>query len=174
MLVRREALLRAGGLAAIRSALIDDCALAALMKRHGPIWLGLTEEVHSNRAYPAVGDIRRMVARSAYAQLRYSPHYLAATLAGMALVYLTPPLTALFAAGAAQWIGVAAWMLMAFAFLPSLRLYSLAPVWALALPMIAAMYMVFTMDSALQHWRGRGGAWKGRFQAAISRGAHNR
>ncbi len=174
MLVRRDPLLRAGGLAAIRDALIDDCALAMLMKGQGPIWLGLTEKIRSHRAYPALGDIRRMVARSAYAQLRYSPLRLAATLAAMALVYLTPPLTALCTVGAARWVGVAAWALMAFAFQPTLRLYALRPIWSLALPLIAGMYMVFTTDSALQHWRGRGGAWKGRFQAAESRGAHNR
>ena len=73
MLLRADALRQAGGIAVIRSALIDDCALARLMKAQGPIWLGLTERVHSIRAYPAVGDIRHMVARSAYAQLRYSP-----------------------------------------------------------------------------------------------------
>ncbi len=77
MLVRRERLRAAGGLAAIRDALIDDCALAKLLKSHGPISITLTDRVHSIRAYPAVGDIRRMVSRTAYAQLRYSPLLLA-------------------------------------------------------------------------------------------------
>ena len=96
MLVRREALSRAGGLESIRGALIDDCALGALMKRQGPIWLGLTERVVSLRPYPSFHDIRRMVVRSAFAELRYSPLRLVGTLAGMALTYLAPPLLAIF------------------------------------------------------------------------------
>jgi hypothetical protein len=107
-----------------------------------------------------------MVSRSAYAELRYSPWRLAGTLAGMALIYLAPPLLAIFAHGAARWLGLAAWLAMALAFQPMLRLYRRSPLWGLALPAIAAIYTGFTFDSALQHWRGRGGAWKGRFQAA--------
>ena len=102
MLARRETLAAAGGLEALRGALIDDCALGALMKRQGPIWLGLTESVHSLRAYPAFADIRRMVARSAFAELRYSPLRLAGAVAGMALVYLAPPFLAIFAHGPAE------------------------------------------------------------------------
>jgi hopene-associated glycosyltransferase HpnB len=165
MLVRRKALAKAGGLPAIRNALIDDCALAALLKREGPIWLGLTERVESLRPYPAIDDIRRMVARSAYAELRYSPLRLAGTLLGMALTYLAPPLLALFAEGPARYLGIVTWILMAAAFMPMLRLYRRSPLWGFALPLIAAFYTAFTVDSALQHWRGRGGAWKGRFQA---------
>ena len=83
MLVRADVLRRAGGIEVIRGALIDDCALAKALKVHGPIWLGLTDRVHSIRPYPAFADIRRMVARSAYAQLRYSPVLLLGTVAGM-------------------------------------------------------------------------------------------
>jgi hopene-associated glycosyltransferase HpnB len=168
MLVARTALQAAGGIGAIRDALIDDCALAKKLKRQGPIWLGLTERVHSIRAYPAVGDIRRMVARSAYAQLRYSRWLLAATLCGLALTYLAPVALALFAHGAAQGLGLAAWLAMALAFRPTLRLYRRSPLWGLALPAIAAIYMAFTLDSAYQHARGRGGMWKGRPQANLS------
>ena len=105
MLVRRDALRDAGGMAAIRGALIDDCALAKVLKAHGPIWLGLTERVHSLRAYPAVGDVRHMVSRTAYAQLRYSPVLLAGTVFGLALTYLAPVGFALFAASPARWLG---------------------------------------------------------------------
>jgi hopene-associated glycosyltransferase HpnB len=168
MLVRREALQRAGGLAAIRGALIDDCALATVLKRHGPISIALTERVHSTRAYPAVGDIRRMVSRTAYAQLRYSPLYLAGTVVGLALTYLAPVGLALFASGVPQFIGIFVWLLMAFAFRRTLRFYGLSNLWAPALPAIAAMYMAFTVDSAYQHARGRGGMWKGRAQADVA------
>jgi len=168
MLVRRDALREAGGMAAIRDALIDDCALAKKLKRHGPIWIGLTERVRSIRAYPAVEDIRRMVSRTAYAQLRYSPVLLAGTVLGLTITYLAPVALAVFAGGLARDLGIAAWLIMAFAFQPTLRFYGVSMLWGLALPAIAATYMAFTIDSAYQHARGRGGMWKGRAQANVS------
>ena len=168
MLVRSDALRRAGGIEVVRAALIDDCALAKALKAHGPIWLGLTERVRSVRRYGALADIRRMVARSAYAQLRYSPLLLLATMAGMALTYLVPPLLAIFGSGAARWIGAGTWALMFVAFQPTLRFYRLSPLWGLALPVIALQYMLFTLDSAHQYVRGQGGSWKGRVQANVS------
>ena len=168
MLVAREALQDAGGMAAIRDALIDDCALAKTLKGRGPIWLGLTDRVHSIRAYPAIGDIRRMVARTAYAQLRYSPLWLAGTIVGLAVTYLAPVALAVFASGVAQFVGIFTWLLMALAFAPTLRFYGRSRLWGLALPAIAAIYMSFTVDSAYQHARGRGGMWKGRAQANVS------
>ena len=106
-----------------------------------------------------------MVSRSAYAQLRYSPLLLAGTVLGMALTYLAPPALALFASGPARWLGLLAWGLMALAFQPTLRLYRRSPLWGVALPAIALCYMLFTLDSALQFARGKGGLWKGRIQA---------
>jgi hopene-associated glycosyltransferase HpnB len=168
MLVRADVLRDAGGIDVIRGALIDDCALAKVLKARGPIWLGLTERVHSVRPYPALADIRRMVVRSAYAQLRYSPLLLMATLAGMVLTYVVPPFAAIFGSGAARIIGIATWALMAASFQPTLRLYRLSPLWGIALPAIALQYMLFTLDSAYQYVRGRGGSWKGRVQANAS------
>ena len=165
MLVRREALERAGGIAAIRSALIDDCTLGALLKRQGPVRLALTAEAHSLRPYRSFGEVAAMVSRSAYAQLRYSPWLLAGCIFGMALVYLAPPLLALFGQGPARGAGIAAWTLMALAFQPTLRLYRRSPLWGLALPVIGALYSGFTVRSAVDVWRGRGGRWKGRNQA---------
>jgi hopene-associated glycosyltransferase HpnB len=169
MLVRAEALAAAGGLAAIRSAIIDDCALARLLKPHGPIRLGLTHAVASLRPYPRLGDIRRMVGRSAYAELRYSPWRLAGTVVGMAIIYLAPPVLAIIARGWPQVLGGAAWLAMTLAYLPMLRFYRRSPLWAPLLPLAAALYTAFTLDSAWQHWHGRGGAWKGRYQAAAER-----
>lgn len=168
MLVRADALWRAGGVERIRTALIDDCALARVMKAQGPIWLALTERVRSIRPYPRLDDIRQMVARSAYAQLRYSPLLLAGCVLGMGLTYLAPPLLALFAHGLASWLGVAAWALMALAMLPTLRFYRVSPLWSIALPAIAFLYVLFTLDSAYASARGRGGLWKGRAQASPS------
>jgi len=167
MLARREALAAIGGLEALRGALIDDCALGARMKAYGPIWLGLTESVHSLRAYPAFADFGRMVARSAFAELRYSPLRLAGAASGMALVYLAPPVFALFGRGSAEAAGVLAWAAMALAFAPTLRLYGRPLAGGLALPAVAAAYVAFTLDSAMQYWRRRGGYWKGRIQAPM-------
>jgi hopene-associated glycosyltransferase HpnB len=167
MLVRREALQAAGGLEAVRGALIDDCALGALMKGQGPIWLGLTENVDSLRAYSTFTEFSRMVSRSAFAELRYSPLRLAGAIGGMALVYLAPPLFAIFARGGAQMTGALAWAMMALSLMPTFRLYGRPLVGGLALPAIAAAYVAFTFDSAYQYWRGRGGYWKGRFQAPM-------
>jgi len=167
MLVRRDALAQAGGMAAIRDALIDDCTLAKKLKAYGPIWIGLTHSVSSIRAYPALADIRRMVSRTAYAQLRYSPLLLAATVISLALTFIAPVISALFASGAARVLGIAAWILMAFALQPTLRFYRVSPLWGAALPAIAATYMAFTVDSAYQHWRGRSGIWKGRAQGNL-------
>jgi hypothetical protein len=170
MLVDRQSLAAAGGIAAIRGAVIDDCALAARLKAQGPIWLGLTDRAVSVRAYPRLEDIRRMVARSAYAQLGYSPLLLLGTLAGLAVTYLAAPLVAVFGSGPARLLGAAAWALMGLAFLPTLRFYRRSPLWAPLLPAIAGLYMAFTLDSACQHRRGRGGMWKGRAQALPARG----
>jgi hopene-associated glycosyltransferase HpnB len=166
MLVRADALQQAGGIEAIRSALIDDCALAAVLKAKGPIWLGLTARVHSRRRYPQWSDISHMVSRTAYAQLGYSPLLLLATVAGLTLVYLVPPAAALFGTGASRAFGIGAWAIMAILFQPTLRSYRLSPLWGLALPAIAAAYLAFTVQSAIASIRGKGGLWKGRFQAA--------
>lgn len=169
MLVERLALEEGGGIAGIRGALIDDCALATVMKAKGPIWLGLSNQVRSLRKYPEIGDIDRMVARSAYTQLRYSPLLLAATLAGMAVTYIAPPLLAIIGSYPANALALAAWALTMLAFLPILRFYRLSLLWAAGLPLIAATYLVFTFNSAYQHWRGRGGTWKGRSQAVAAK-----
>ncbi|HET6222059.1 MAG TPA: glycosyltransferase [Dongiaceae bacterium] len=164
-LVRRDALERAGGIGAIRSEIIDDCALARRLKAQGPIWLGLTRRATSLRPYGGFLKIGRMISRSAYAQLGYSPLALAGTVAAMAVVYLVPPLLALLHEGPARWLGLCAWLAMALTFQPMLRFYRQSPLWGLALPAIGAAYAFFTVQSAVDYWRGRGGMWKGRAQA---------
>jgi hopene-associated glycosyltransferase HpnB len=168
MLVRADALEKAGGIEAIRHALIDDCALAAKLKAVGPIWLGLTNRAVSLRRYDDFAEVKHMITRSAYAQLRYSPLLLIGTLAAMALVFVVPPLFAIFAHGLARWLGLAAWVLMALSFLPTLRFYRVSPLWGVALPAIALLYTYYTLDSAYQHARRRGGQWKGRAQANMA------
>lgn len=167
MLVERRALEAVGGIAAVRGALIDDCAFGALMKRHGDIWLGLTSRSRSVRVYDTAGSVAAMISRSAYAQLRYSPVLLGGTIVGLALTYFAPPLLAVFARGYAQALGLTAWISMAILFQPMLRFYRRSPLWGVALPAIASFYAACTLLSAWQHARGRGGMWKGRAQADL-------
>jgi hopene-associated glycosyltransferase HpnB len=164
MLVKRDALERAGGIESIHSEIIDDCALARRLKTQGPIWLGLTERATSLRPYRGVDDIRAMVARSAYAQLGYSPVILAGTVLGMGVMYIVP-LLGLAWGGFSALVGALIWAAMTVAFQPVLHFYRRSPFWGLALPLIGVFYAAFTIDSAVQHWRGRGGMWKGRAQA---------
>jgi hopene-associated glycosyltransferase HpnB len=164
MLVKTEALMHAGGVESIRDALIDDCSLARRMKAVGPIWLGLTERVRSIRRYDWA-DAKRMIARSAYAQLNNSPLVLAAMTLGLALTFLAAPALAVFGEGMSRILGIGVWLLMALAFQPMLRFYRVSPLWGLALPAIAAAYMIYTLESACRYWCGQGGIWKGRVQA---------
>jgi hopene-associated glycosyltransferase HpnB len=165
MLARRDALETAGGIEQIKGEIIDDCAFGRLMKKQGPIWLGLTDMATSIRPYEGMGEIGRMVSRSAYAQLNYSPFLLAGTVLGMLILYVLPPLTALGSSGFAGLLGFLTWAAMAVSFQPMLRFYGVSPLWGIALPVIGLVYTGFTIDSALQFWRGRGGMWKGRAQA---------
>ena len=171
MLVRRDALEAAGGVGSIKDAIIDDCALAGRLKAQGPVWLGLTLRAESLRPYAGFAEVARMVSRSAYAQLGYSPWLLAGTVLGMTLTYLAPAALALSLHGWAGLIGAATWLLMAISFQPMLRLYRLSPLWGLVLPLIGLLYTLFTLQSAVQVWRGRGGMWKGRAQAEAHLGA---
>jgi hopene-associated glycosyltransferase HpnB len=162
VLLRRAALDRIGGIAAIRTALIDDVALARAIKPSGAIWLGHSALARSIRPYPRVSDIWRMVARSAYVQLNYSPLLLAATMLGLALIFVVPPAFALFARGIAFWAGLLAWVVMTATFLPSLRRFRLSPLWAVTLPVMAGFYKAATLGAAVSHHRGRGVVWKSR------------
>lgn len=161
------ALMRIGGIAALKDALIDDCSLARLVKRSGgALWLGLTKDSVSLRPYPDLTDFWAMVARSAYAQLNNSPVMLLVTLVSMSLTYLAPPLILLtwplHGNSGAGLLALLACLMMAAAYRPTLRFYGFSPWQALWLPFSALLYTVMTLDSARQHWLGRGGAWKGR------------
>ncbi|MFF1449231.1 glycosyltransferase [Streptomyces sp. NPDC058274] len=170
VLLRADAAERALIPDAIRHAVIDDVALARAVKGSGGhIWLGLAERVDSVRPYPRLHDLWRMVSRSAYAQLRHNPLLLLGTVLGLALVYLVPPVALLagLAAGdaALATAGGLAWLVMTATYLPMLRYYRLALWLAPLLPVTAFLYLLMTVDSAVQHYRGRGAAWKGRTYA---------
>jgi hopene-associated glycosyltransferase HpnB len=168
MLIRPEALERAGGITAIRSEIIDDCALAAAVKRvGGKVWLGITPDTRSGRAYESFAAIARMIARTAFNQLQHSVWWLIGSLAGLALAFVLP-VGLLFSRSWA--LGVAAYVLMFVAYLPMVRFYGLNVLWSLTLPFAAAFYMWATVHSAIKYWSGRGGEWKGRAQDAMRRG----
>ncbi len=162
VLLRRSAYERIGGFAAIKGALIDDCALARAVKHSGgAIWLGLTERTRSLRAYPQIADVWRMVARTAYDQLHHSPALLTGTVIGLVLTYMAPPILVI-SGGAVAWLGALSWAAMSLAYMPMVRFYGLSPLWAPLLPVIALVYLAATIDSARRYWLGRGGEWKGR------------
>lgn len=170
VLLRTEAAERARIPESIRQAVIDDVSLAREVRRGGGrIWLGLADRVDSVRPYPGLGDLWRMVARSAYAQLRHSPLLLAGTVPGLLLVYVAPPATLVggLATGdeVAAWAGGAAWAVMTATYLPMLAYYRQSPWLGPLLPLTAVLYLLMTVDSAVRHYRGRGAAWKGRTYA---------
>ena len=158
ILIRRDALERAGGLQAIRGELIDDCALARVVKRSGGrVWLGLSREAESIREYSTFGSVGAMIARTAFTQLNYSTSLLVGTLVGLTIIFLSPPLLAAFSRYA-----LLAWIIMAIAYAPALRFYALSAWRAPLLPVAAVFYMASTLASAVHYWRGEGGKWKGR------------
>jgi hopene-associated glycosyltransferase HpnB len=167
VLVRAEALARIGGIAAIRNELIDDCALGREIKRKGSVWLGLAQNTHSIRGYDGFSGIGRMISRTAFYQLRHSSWLLMATVLGMAITYLVPPVLVCFGGWAAL-SGGTAWIMMSAAVWPTLRFYSRSPLWAPLLPAIALFYTGATVHSAVRYWLGHGGEWKGRLQDAKS------
>jgi len=165
MLVRPDALGRSGGLAAIRSEIIDDCSLARAIKRAGGrVRLGLTRRARSVRPYGSLSEIGRMIARTAFNQLGHSWLLLLGTLVGLVATYLLPPL--LLFSGSLPGIlgGACAWALMSLCYAPMVRFYGLNPLWTLTLPAAAAFYAGATVYSAWQYHSGRGGLWKGRAQ----------
>jgi hopene-associated glycosyltransferase HpnB len=165
MLVRPDALARCGGLAVIRSEIIDDCSLARAIKRAGGrVSLGLTRRARSLRPYGSLGEIGRMIARTAFNQLGHSWLLLLGTLAGLVATYLLPPL--LLFSGSLPGIacGACAWALMSLCYWPMVRFYGLNPLWTLTLPAAAAFYAAATVYSAWLYQLGRGGQWKGRAQ----------
>ena len=165
ILIRPAALERAGGLAAIRAELIDDCALAARVKASGgSLWLGLSDGTRSLRVYGRFAEIGAMISRTAFNQLRHSWWLLAGSLAGLAVTYGLAPLLLLSADPLCRMLGALAWALMTLAYLPLVRFYRLAPTYALLLPAVAVFYAGATVHSALRYALGRGGQWKGRAQ----------
>ena len=165
LLIRPQALARAGGLERVRSQIIDDCALARVVKDSGGrISLKLAADTCSLRSYRSATEIGAMISRTAFAQLRHSYLLLAATLLGLFITYLLPAALLLSGDPPRVFLGVAALLLMSLCYLPMVRFYGLSPLWSVCLPVIAAFYSGAVIHSAVQYARGAGGRWKGRVQ----------
>lgn len=162
MLVRAAALQRIDGVSRIRGEIIDDCALAReIQDSGGGVWLGLSSKTRSLRSYGTFGEISNMIARTAFTQLNHSAWMLAGTVLGMSLIYLVPPVSALYGSRP----GAIAWLMMTIAYVPMLRFYGQSVLWAPFLPLVALFYTAATIQSAILYWSGKGGSWKGRAQA---------
>ena len=165
MLLRPQALAKAGGIASISAEIIDDCALAGRVKRSGGrLWLGLTDSSRSLRSYGTFAEVGRMISRTAFNQLDHSALLLFGTVLGLVLTYLSPIALVFGGSRIAMLLGGAAWAMMTASYVPMVRFYGLNPLWSLALPVTGIFYIGATLWSALQYWRGRGGQWKGRAQ----------
>jgi hopene-associated glycosyltransferase HpnB len=164
VLIRPSMLKKAGGLAAIRGEVIDDCSLAKAVKRSGGrLWLGLTSTTESIRPYTGLNEMGRMISRSAFRQLNHSSLLLAGSVLGLLVTYLFP-----FVLGVSgSYLALSAWALMTICYLPMVRFYGLNPLWSLTLPLTACFYLAATLHSAARYWSGRGGIWKGRAQDLI-------
>ncbi len=167
MLVRRTALDRIGGVPRLKAAIFEDCVLALAIKLENPggVSLGLTEATYDLRVYNSIGEVWSMVARYAFTRLDRSVWKLAVAVLGMLVTFLVPPLLCLFSHGWVAALGAFGWLAMAVSFQPFLRFYGRSPLWGPFLPLIAAVFLGATIDSALRYSRGQGGLWKGRIQA---------
>jgi hopene-associated glycosyltransferase HpnB len=178
ILIRRSALTRIGGIQSVRHALIDDCALAEKTKSTASdiggnkIWLGLSDTTQSLRPYPSLASLWNMVARTAFTQLNHSIWLLLGTVIGMILIYTVPPIGMMTGLLIQNWLlaiaGAIGWLLMAWSYLPTIRLYRSSPMLTFSLPITACLYTLMTLESAMRHWQGRGGAWKGRVYPEIT------
>lgn len=165
MLIRPSRLQRAGGMAAIRGEIIDDCALARIIKRSGGrVWLGLAKRTRSLRSYGSFSEIGQMISRTAFNQLKHSTLLLAGTLVGLGMTYVLPVVLTFSGRLPYSIFGAAAWLLMTAAYAPIVTFYGLNVLWALSLPAAAVFYAGATVHSAVRFWRGQGGEWKGRAQ----------
>ncbi len=165
LLIRPEALQRAGGLEAIRHEIIDDCSLARVVKQSGgKVWLGVTQDTISIRPHHSFAEIEHMVTRTAFNQLRHSAVLLLLAIAGLVLTYIVPLALLFSGSRALTLLGAAAYAMMFVTYLPTVRLYRVNWIWALTLPLSAMFFMAASIHSAVKYWSGRGGEWKGRAQ----------
>ncbi|MGH8192240.1 MAG: glycosyltransferase [Rhodanobacteraceae bacterium] len=160
--VDRQALLDAGGFGAWRDAIIDDCTLAAHLKRRGHrCWIGLTHGARSLRG-SGFGDIAHMVARTAFVQLRESLPLLILATVLLILAFWIPVLSVCTGGAMAHWLGGAAWLALIACYLPTLAYYRRNPFAAVLLPLTATFFLAATWYSAWRALAGTRSVWKDR------------
>lgn len=163
ILVETGLLDQIGGFESIKSTVIDDCALAGRVKSQGfKIWLGLTYSVKSVRSYQRLKEIWDMVARTAFAQLRYSVGRLVLCTLVMVLVYQVPVVMVASSNILVRYLSLGSLVIMFLTYVPILLFYHRSWAWALSLPLIAALFLAMTWTSAIRYWRGERTRWKGR------------
>jgi hypothetical protein len=179
VLLRSDALERAGGFSCIKDCIIDDVNLARCIKRtDSSIRLALSRsEVESRRVYESLHPIWVMVRRTAFTELRYSWLRLLGTLVGMALMFVAPPAlsiggagmvffsllqgsSALASASIITGLGFCAWTIMAVVYGPAVRFFRLPVSWCWTLPLAGVLYEGMTVDSALRHVTGLRIGWR--------------
>jgi hopene-associated glycosyltransferase HpnB len=163
ILVETRLLDQIGGFESIKSAVIDDCALARRVKSQGSkIWLGLTHSVKSVRSYQQLREMWDMVARTAFAQLRHSVGLLILCTLVMLLVYQVPLAMVASSNILIRYLALASLMIMFLTYVPILRFYHRSWAWTLGLPLVAVLFVAMTWASAIRYWRGERTRWKGR------------
>lgn len=168
ILISSDSLSGIGGFAALKSELIDDCALARRIKNSGGrTWIGLTHAAISRREYNNLGSVWKMVARTAFTQLHHSAFLLGVCTLAMVCAFVLPILS-LTGTGYSFCFSLFTLALMAAGYLPTLKFYGLGWYWALLLPIIGIIYLLMTWDSAIRHWRGTGATWKDRSYTGYS------
>jgi hopene-associated glycosyltransferase HpnB len=180
VLLQTAALERVGGFSCIKDRIIDDVSLARQIKReNAPIRLTLSRtEVESRRAYDSIHTIWVMVRRTAFIELQYSWMRLFGTVAGMALMFVVPPLWAIGGVGmflvdrtqelwnglplsaCVMASGLGAWAIMAMVYRPAVRFFRLPFLWCWTLPIAGVLYEGMTLDSAIRHVMGLRIGWR--------------
>lgn len=165
ILVETRALRAIGVFAGHHDALIDDCVLAARIKRSGfRIWVGLSHSAQSQRGYNELKPAWEMVARTAYTQLSYSPLLLVICSMVMVAMFWAAPLAIIFIPDNSTVVaaGVLTWIAMFLTYIPILLYYRCSLIWSFALPIIGTLYLAMTWTSALRYWQGERASWKDR------------
>ena len=166
MLIKKSALNLIGGLSEVKNCLIDDCAIGKALKVRGSIWIGLSEETVCLRSYRELSEIWRMVSRTAYTQLNLSVLNLLNTILGMFITYLVPVLCLIFGLiidnKVIFFLGLSAYVLMLLSYFPIIKFYKIQFFWIFSIPLAGMLFGLMTLSSAIKHWSGKGGNWKGR------------
>lgn len=150
----------------IKSKLIDDCNIAKLIKSHGPIWLGLTNMVKSQRSYETFSSIWKMVARTAFEQLNFSIYILLICCVSMFAIYIIPYIFFVISLLCINInlliINSMILILVYLAFFPVLKFYGIKKNFLLLMPFSALIYLMMTISSAINYYSKKGNKWKGR------------